>query len=177
MKLLAFLNYSIDDVLKLAADEFTKLYWYVDASFAVHPDMKSHTGSIFTLGYGSIISASTKQKVNSRSSTEAELNGVDDRISKILWTKRFIEAQGHKVQLNVVYQDNTSTIKLQENGKASCGKRTRHFDIKLFYITDLIARDEVHVEYCPTDMMIADYMTKPLTGKKFMLFRKWIMNL
>ena len=174
LKVLSFLNSTIDDVLKIAADEFTKLHWYIDASFAVHPDMKSHTGSIFTLGYGAIISASTKQKVNSRSSTEAELNGVDDRISKVLWTKRFIESQGHKVQLNVIYQDNTSTIKLQENGKASCGKRTRHFDIKLFYITDLIGRDEVQVEYCPTDMMIADYRTKRTTGRKFKMF---LMNL
>ena len=62
---------------------------------------------------------SMKQKVNIRCSTEAELVGVDDIVSKVLWTKLFIEAQGHKVTTNVIYHDNTSAMKLEENGKAS----------------------------------------------------------
>ena len=109
--------------------------------------------------------------------TEAELNETDDMISKIVWMKKFIEHQGFKVKLNVIYQDNTSTMKLVNNGKASSGKRTRHFDIKLFYITDLIAKDEVSIEYCPTDKMIADYMSKPLTGSRFKEFRDLILNM
>ena len=139
--------------------------------------MKSHTGAIFTLGKGAISSDSTKQKVNARSSTEAELNAIDEKISKILWTKKFLEWQGFEIKLNIIYQDNTSTMKLAQNGKSSSGKRTRHFDIKLFYITDLINRREVRVEYCPTDEMLADYMTKPTVGKKYHLFRDRILNL
>ena len=139
--------------------------------------MKSHTGLIFTLGKGAIISGSTKQKTNSRSSTEAELNAVDEKLSKIIQVKKFLECQGFKVKLNIIFQDNTSTMKLQNNGKISSGKRTRHFDIKLFYITDLISRDEVTVIYCPTDDMIADYMSKPVMGTKFKVFRDLIMNL
>jgi hypothetical protein len=177
IRVLTFLKTTRDDLLTLEADDTQTLKWYVDAAFAVHADMRSHTGSTFSLGKGMIVSDSTKQKVNSRSSTEAELIGVDDRISKILWTKRFIEYQGFKVKLNIIYQDNTSTMKLENNGKASSGKRTRHFDIKYFYVTDLIGRDEVEVIYCPTDDMLADYMTKPLTGSKFHYFRDFIMNL
>ena len=177
IKMMGFLKGTITDVLTLEADDIQTMIWYIDAAFAVHPDMKSHTGMIFTLGKGAIISSSTKQKVNSRSSTEAELNATDDKISKIIWMKKFIEHQGFKVKLNVIYQDNTSTMKLVNNGKASSGKRTRHFDIKLFYITDLIAKDEVSIEYCPTDKMIADYMSKPLTGSRFKEFRDLILNL
>jgi len=129
-----------------------------------------------SLGNGIICSMSTKQKVNTRSSTEAELVGVDDIISKVLWTKLFIEAQGHKVTTNVIYRDNTSAMKLEANGKASSGKRTRHFNIKYFYITDLIERKEVQIKYCPSDAMLADYMTKPLVGTKFIHFRQQIMN-
>ena len=139
--------------------------------------MKSHTGMIFTLGKGGVNASSTKQKTNARSSTEAELQGLDDIITKVLWTRRFLEAQGFIVKLNIIFQDNTSTMKLAKNAKASSGKRTRHFDIKLFYITDLIDRDQVTVEYCPTDEMLADYMTKPVVGGKFKLFRDRIMNL
>ena len=129
-----------------------------------------------TLGDGAIISVSTKQKINTRSSTEAELVSIDDVLSKILWTTRFLKEQGWKVNQNMVMRDNLSSMKLETNGKASSGKRTRHFDIKYFYITDLIERKEVEIKYCPTDDMIADYMTKPLSGAKFHKFRKLIMN-
>ena len=120
---------------------------------------------------------STKQKVNARSSTEAELISTDDKISKIIWMKRFIESQGFEKDLNILYQDNKSTIKLAENGKNSSGKRTRHFDIKYFYITDLINWKEVSIEYCSSNDMIADYHTKPLIGEKFRNMRKRIMNI
>ena len=153
------------------------LYWFIDAAFAVHGDMKSHSGLMFTMGKGAILSSSKKQKTNSRSSTEAELNATDEMLSKIMRIKRFVAGQGFKVKLNIIFQDNTSTMKLQKNGKLSSGKRTRHFDIKLFYITDLINRDEVEVRYCPTDDMIADYMSKPVVGAKFEKFRDLIMNL
>ena len=56
------------------------------------------------------------------------------------------------------------------------GKRTRHFNFKYFYITDLIQRGEIQIEYCPTDAMIADYLTKPLVGAKFTYLRNKIMN-
>jgi hypothetical protein len=177
LKVMSFLKGTINDVLTLEADDHNTLTWYIDAAFAVHADMKSHTGSVFTMGKGALASSSTKQKVNSRSSTESELYAMDDKMSKILWAKRFLEWQGFEVKLNIVYQDNTSTIKLGENGKASSGKRTRHFDIKYFYVTDLVDRKELKIEYCSTETMIADYMTKPLTGGKFKLFRDRIMNL
>jgi hypothetical protein len=177
LKVMGFLKGTIDDVLTLEADDTQTMSWYIDAAFAVHPDMKSHTGAVFTMGKGAIISDSLKQKVNSRSSTESEIVGVDDEIHKVVWAKRFVEHQGFKVKLNIVYQDNTSSMKLEQNGKASSGKRTRHFDIKIFYVTDLVSRDEVQVKYCPTDEMIGDYMTKPLVGAKFKRFRDLIMNL
>ena len=161
-----FLKNTRDDILTLEADNSQELKWYVDAAFAVHPDTKSHTGAVFTLGNGAIISDSTRQKSNASCSIEAELNGIDDKISKVLWSKKFIEYQGFKLKVNVIYQDNTSTMKLAQNGKASSGKRTRHFDIKLFYVTDLIQQDECMVKYCPTDDMIAHHNTKPLVGNK-----------
>ena len=80
------------------------------------------------------------------------------------------------MKMNIVYRDNQSSMKLEENSKTSSGKRTRHFNIKYFYITDLIKRNEIQIEYCPTDDMIADFMTKPLVGKKFERFCDKIMG-
>jgi hypothetical protein len=113
-----------DEVALMSTDDTQCIRWHVDAAFAVHKDFKSHTGATLSLGKSILCSVSTKQKVNTRSLTEAELVGVDDMISKVLWTKLFIEAQGHKVTTNVTYHDNTSTMKLEENGKASSGIRT-----------------------------------------------------
>ena len=67
-----FLKNTRDEILTLGADNSQELKWYVDAAFAVHPEMKSHTDAVFTLGKGAIISNSTKQKSNVRSSTAPE---------------------------------------------------------------------------------------------------------
>ena len=106
-----------------------------------------------------VISLFTKQKVNACGLTEAELVAVDDVIAKILWTKKFIEWQGFEMKFNILYQDNTITMKFEMNGKTSCGKRTRHFDINLFYVTNLVERKEATIEYCNPDEMMADFFT------------------
>ena len=61
------------------------------------------------------------------------------------------------VKVIVINQDNTSMMKLAQNGKASSGKRTSNFDIKLFFVTDLIHQDVRIVKCCPTDDMIVEY--------------------
>ena len=108
-----------DDILTLEEEDSQELKWYLHAAFTVHLDMKSHFGAVFTLGKGAIISDSTKQKSNARSSSEAESNSVDDKISKILWSKKFIEYQGFKMKVNMIYKDDTSTMKVAQNRKAS----------------------------------------------------------
>mmetsp|Transcript_34004 Transcript_34004/g.65363 ORF Transcript_34004/g.65363 Transcript_34004/m.65363 type:complete len:106 (-) Transcript_34004:390-707(-) len=105
------------------------MHGWVDASFAVHPDYRSHTGAVLSLGKGGVISVSRKQRLNTKSSTEAEVVGVDDASSQILWTNYFIKAQGYQINETLVYQDNQSAILLEKNGKQSSGKRTRHMNI------------------------------------------------
>ena len=114
--------------MNFEADDTQTLYWHIDSSFGTHNDFKSHTGSTFNIGSGSICNESTKEKVNARSSTEAELIVIDDKIAKVLLTKKFIEEQRFQIKLILIYKDNQSTIKLAINGKESSGKRTRHFD-------------------------------------------------
>jgi hypothetical protein len=89
---------SIDLVLTLEADSERILKWWVDASYAVHPDMKSHTGGTLSMGKGSTYSASKSQRLNTKSLTEAEVVGVDDVMAQVLWTRYSLEAQGYKVE-------------------------------------------------------------------------------
>ena len=71
---------------------------------------------------GALYSASRKQKLNTKSSTKAELVGVDDLMPQILWMRYFLETHGIMVSDNVVYQDNQSAMKLEKNGRASSGE-------------------------------------------------------
>jgi hypothetical protein len=67
--------------------------WYVDALFAVHPNMCGHTGGGLTMGQGFLIVASWKQKLNTKSLTESELVGVDDMMPIMPWTCYFLLSQ------------------------------------------------------------------------------------
>ena len=57
-----YLNGSQELVLTLRSDNLNNIKWYVDAAFAVHPDFRSHTGMVMTMGNGEIINGSRKQK-------------------------------------------------------------------------------------------------------------------
>jgi hypothetical protein len=174
-RVIKYLRNTKELVLTLSADNLNIIKWWVDASYAVHHDMKSHTGGVMSMGTGATYSTSKKQKLNTKSSTEAELVGIDDVLPQALWTKYFLEAQGYGTD-TLLYEDNQSTMKLAENGKASSGKGTRHINIRYFFITDRIARKEVAIQYCPTKEMVADYFTKPLQGELFYKFRDQIMG-
>ena len=150
--------------LTLEADDTHVIKWWVDASFAVHPDMKSHTGGALIMGKGAVYGTSTRQKLNTRSSTEAELVGVNDVMPQILWTRYFLEAQGYDVSDSIIYQDNQSAMLLEKNGRASSGKRTRHINIRYFFVHDRIDAGEVSVQYCPTGEMIADFLRSLFKG-------------
>jgi hypothetical protein len=162
--------------LTLEAGNLNIVKWWVDASFAVHPDMKAHTGGALSFGKGVIYGTSTRHKLNTRSSTESELVGLNDVMPQILWTQYFLKAQGCSNVETTVYQDNQSTMLLANNGRASSSKRTRHLDIQYFFVTDRIAAGDMKIEYCPTGNMIADFFTKPLQGLAFQTFRDFIMN-
>ena len=175
-RVIKYLRNTEDLVVRLSAENLNIIKWWTDASYAVHHDMRSHTSGVMSMGTGAAYSTSRKQKLNTKSSTEAELVAVDDVLPQALWTKYFMEAQGYGVS-TILNQDNQSTIKLSENGKASSGKGTRHINIGYFFITDRIANKEVAIQYCPTKEMVADYFTKPLQGELFYKFRDQIMGL
>ena len=124
--MMRYLNGTSKLRLVLSAGNLHCIKWYVDASFAVHPDFKSHTGAAmhFEDGMGAVQSVSRKQKLNTQSITESELVGADDMSVMILWTRLFMEAQGYEIRKNILYQDNKSAILLEINGKRSSGKWT-----------------------------------------------------
>jgi hypothetical protein len=95
--------------------------------------MKSHTGGTMSFGRGAVLCKSLKQKLNTRSSTEAELDGASDYLPNTIWVKMFLSAQGYDVKENEFFQDNQSAMKIEKNGRASCGQKSRHIDIHYFF--------------------------------------------
>jgi len=159
----------------LEADKHLTVIAYVDASYGVHQNMKSHTGCTIGIGRGPIYSKSSGQKLNTKSSTEAELVGLSDSTGQILWTRNFLIEQGYNVEAATIYQDNMSTIALVKNGKSN-SERTRHIALRFFFVADRVASKEVKVEYMQTGEMLADILTKPLQGELFRKLRDKLLN-
>ena len=91
--------------------------------------MKDQASGLVTLGIGAIYSKSTKQKLNTKSSAESKLVGIDNTMPQILWTRYFLEVQVFIVKDDITYKDNQSSIKLKKNERKSNGKRTRHVNM------------------------------------------------
>jgi len=105
-----------------------------------------------------------KTKINTKSSTEAELVAIDDSMAQVLGTRHFLASQATCVPTTKIYQDNKSTILLAENRQSSSSRRTKHLDVCYFFMTDRIKKGEVNVAFCPAHNMLADLFTKPLQG-------------
>ena len=149
---------------------------WVDASYAIHDNMRSHTGGMMSFGIGALHTKSTKQKLNTKSSTEAELVGVSEYLPYHIWLINFLEHQGYKVKEKLLFQDNESTIRMEVNGRNSCTGNSRHVDIRFFFIHDRVRDGKVKVVYCPSEKMVADFFTKPLQGSLFKKFRASVMG-
>ena len=157
--------------LILSSDKSGILKWYIDEPYSVHPNKKGHIGGGITMGRGKPISASRKQNINTRSSTESEIIVVDQFIPSVLWTSIVLEAWGCGVTDNIFSQDNKSAILMENNVKPSSSKRTKQINIIYFYIIDRILRGEILVEWCSTGEMTRDLLTKPNQGSIFRRFR------
>ena len=88
-----------------------------------------------------------------------------------------MEAQGYPLKPSEVHQDNLSSKLLETNGRASSSKRTRHMNIRYFFVADFNEQKHFTLKYCPTDDMKGDFFTKPVGGAKFRRFRNIIMNI
>ena len=86
---------------------------------------------------------STKQKLNTKSSSEAMVVGTSGYLYH--WTRMFLEAQGYTMKENINDQDNMSAMKLEMNGRMSCGRNSRHIDIRYFFAKDRVESEGIDI--------------------------------
>ena len=171
-----FLHDTKDDTRRIGALDLSKLASYIDASYGVHQNLRSHTGGAMSFGLGVLHAKSSKQKLNVKSSTEAEVVGVSDYLPYNLWIRNFLKEQGYPLKENTVYQDNVSALKMEKNGRNSCTGKSRHIDVRYLFTKDRFLKGKIDLKYCATEKMVADFLTKPLQGKLFHTFREIIMG-
>jgi hypothetical protein len=142
----------------------------------LHADGKSVTGSVVVLGdAGPLHAKSSKQKIVTKSSTEAELVATSDSANQALFVREFMIEQGYDMKPVIIYQDNMSCMALIKKGRPS-SERTRHMSIRHFWLKDKVVDGEVKIEHLGTSDMYANVLTKPLTGAQFRKERDMITN-
>jgi hypothetical protein len=125
MRVLGYLKGTVNYNLNISCDNLENLI------YAVHEDMKGHTGAVLSIGGNVVLSRLNKQKVNAQSSTESELIAVDDTLPTVQWARLFMRDQGYNLE-TIIKEDNKSSMLLMKNGGLSSGKRTKHIDSRYF---------------------------------------------
>jgi hypothetical protein len=121
------------------------------------------------------MSFSKKQKIIADSSTVAEFIGTHASCQTIAWVTNLLTEMKIKLKQPVtLYQDNTSTINIMY--KKGNEARTKHIDLRFNIIREFIQQKKVTVKHLQTDYMIADTLTKPLSGPSFLRHKIRLMN-
>jgi hypothetical protein len=138
---------------------------YIDAAYGVHHYLKSHTGSCVVIGdVGAVHCRSFKQQIIAKSSTEAELETLSDLANQLLYIRNFLIEKGYPCGPVTVYQDNLMAV--VERGRSGA-ERTRHIDIRYYWLKERVNNGEAVVKHVGTADMYANMLTKPLQGQQF----------
>jgi hypothetical protein len=165
LRVLSYLRSTPDRGTVIEFGESPRTRSYIDAAYAIHGrDGKSHTGGVLMFGKGGPLHVtSVKQSVVAKSSTEAELIAFSDVGSEVVCLRNFSIDQGYPPAPAIIYQDNNSAMALAING-APCSKRSRHIEIRHFWMKEKIDDGSFEITRCPTAEMWANVLTKPCFG-------------
>jgi predicted lactoylglutathione lyase len=176
-RLLGYIKLTRDRGIVLRVGDTMEVKAFIDAAYGVHQDSgKSHTGCAIVLGAaGPIFAKSAKQKIVTKSSTEAELVGLSDTASQAIHLRNFILAQGYKSGPVQIFQDNMSCMALIKRGGPG-SERSRHINIRHFWLSEKVAQEEVVLQHLRTEDMFANILTKPVQGAQFERERQGLTN-
>ena len=97
------------------------------------------------------------------STTEAEYIAAAMAMREGLWVvKLYSELTGTTQQIQL-WGDNQPSIATLKNELVD--QRTKHIDIQYHFVHERLSRGEFLLDYCPTDKMVADMLTKPMSGR------------
>ena len=132
--------------LTIEATYLDQNHWSINATFDVRDCMGSHTGAYANVGKGIINGSAKGQQFNTTSSIKEEVVGMHESMPAILWMCYFLNAQGYPFRPTKMHQDNLSGKQLETNGRAPSSKRTRHMNIRYFFVVDVQKRQHITIE-------------------------------
>jgi hypothetical protein len=177
VRVIAYIRGTRDMGITLRVGASMSVEAYIDAAYGVHTKSgKSHTGCAIVIGdAGTVYVKSGKQKIVTKSSTEAELVGLSDSAAQAIHVRNFVLEQGYEAGPVVIHQDNLSCMALMKRG-GPCSDRSRHISIRHFWLKDRVDGKEVVIRHLGTKEMFANALTKPVQGAQFKLERQGLTN-
>jgi hypothetical protein len=143
-----------------------KLEGYSDADFAASQSRRSMMGYIFKLGGGAVTWMSKLEPTVAISTTEAEYMALLQATKESIWIQRFLKELGREIDCSsVIFEDNQGAIALANNPEYHA--RTKHIDVQYHFVRECVEMGKIKLVYCPTEEMIADALTKPLSRDRF----------
>jgi hypothetical protein len=169
---LRYIRGTINYGLRYTASNDIQLHGFTDSDWAGSvEDRKSTSGMSFSLGSAMISWSSRKQKSVALSTAEAEYMAACEACTEAVWLRKLIsDLFDQTPESTTIYCDNQSCIRLSEHPVFH--ERSKHIEIKYYFIRDKVQEGEVKLEYIPTDEQTADILTKPLSRIKFAYFRE-----
>lgn len=139
---------------------------YVDADWGnCTEERRSYTGYVFIVAGGAVTWESRKQRTVALSSTEAEYMGIAEAVKEVIYLRRFlIELGSDDLAAATLFSDNMGAQKLVANPVFH--SRTKHIDIRHHFVRDAVRDHNIQLKYASTDNMVADVLTKGLSGPK-----------
>ena len=155
-----------------------RLSCYVDASYATHPDSKSHTGYCFSLGdtMAMFYSRTFKQSNVTLSSTEAENAAAVEATKEIMWFRELLGELGFpQLEPTLMFADNASMITLA-NDFSGNHKRVKHYMTRINFMIEQVQLQSIRLEHVSSEDNVADILTKPLGPTAFLRLRPILMG-
>ncbi|KAE8665032.1 hypothetical protein F3Y22_tig00112699pilonHSYRG00066 [Hibiscus syriacus] len=134
-------------------------------------DMKSTSGYCFMIGLGVFSWSSKKQDIVAQSTAEAEFIATTVAVNQALWLRKILnDLCLEQKRSTEVFVDNQAAIAISNN-PVFHGK-TKHFNIKLYFLREVQKNGEVFLLYCSTNDQLTDIFTKALPRSMFESLRK-----
>jgi len=170
-RIVRYIKGTINYGVKFHKSQKFRLNGFSDSDWGGAPDMKSTSGFCFNLGSGAFSWYSKKQDIVAQSTAEAEFIAATAAVNQALWLRKIMcDLNMEQKEGTEVFIDNQAAISIANNPVFHA--KTKHFNIKLFFLRDVQKHGDVKLLYCKSDEQVADIFTKPLSLGKFEFFRE-----
>jgi hypothetical protein len=173
-RILRYIKGTVDFGVKFEKCQEFKLYGFSDSDWAGSiDDMKSTSGYCFSLGSGMFSWCTKKQEIVAQSTAEAEFIAATAAANQVLWLKKVLcDLDIQQNDKTEIFVDSQAAIAISKD--PVCHGKTKHFNIKLYFLREVQQSGEVSLVYCRSEEQLADLFTKPLPVSKFEFLRQKI---